>query len=62
LFLKHKKKVLRCSKYKIIKEGERERERERERGSGGLKDLFEFEKKGLIVLEAQLYILKRGAH
>jgi hypothetical protein len=31
LFLKHKKKVLRCSKYKIIKEGEREREREREK-------------------------------
>ena len=51
--------MLRCSKYKIIKEGG---ERERERRSGGLKDLFEFEKKGLIVLEAQLYILKRGAH
>jgi hypothetical protein len=60
LFLKLKKKVLRCSKYKIIKEGGRERERERR--SGGLKDLFEFEKKGLIVLEAPLYILKRGAH
>jgi hypothetical protein len=36
LFLKLKKKVLRCSKYKIIKEGgEREREREKERRAEG---------------------------
>jgi hypothetical protein len=44
-----------------IQNNYKERERKRKR-SGGLKDLFEFEKKGSIVLEAQLYIMKRGAH